>query len=91
MKIKVLVADDQELTRDCLKIVLGRRDDMEVIDAVGTGTDVIRSVRAAVDQRRLFFPSSVPCIIAAPCRAFLNILTVPPRSRVAFCHAEPAC
>ena len=45
MKIKVLVADDQELTRDCLKIVLGRRDDMEVIDAVGTGTDVIRSVR----------------------------------------------
>ena len=45
MKIKVLVADDQELTRDCLKIVLGRRDDMELIDAVGTGTDVIRSVR----------------------------------------------
>ena len=47
MKIKVLVADDQELTRDCLKIVLGRRDDMEVIDAVGTGTDVIRSVETA--------------------------------------------
>ncbi|MDO5132081.1 MAG: response regulator transcription factor [Eubacteriales bacterium] len=43
-KIKVLVADDQELTREGLRIVLEKFEDMEVIDAVRNGTEVIRSV-----------------------------------------------
>ena len=44
-KIKVLIADDQELIRESLKIVLGNRPDMTVTDAVANGREVIRSVR----------------------------------------------
>ena len=43
--IKILIADDQELIRQSLQIVLGARADMEVIDAVADGRQVIRSVR----------------------------------------------
>ena len=43
--IKVLIADDQELIRQSLKIVLDSRDNLEVIDAVGDGQEVIASVR----------------------------------------------
>ena len=45
--IKVMIADDQELIRDSLKIVLSANPDMEVIDTVANGREVIRSVRAA--------------------------------------------
>lgn len=45
--IKVMIADDQELIRDSLKIVLSANLDMEVIDTVANGREVIRSVRAA--------------------------------------------
>lgn len=43
--IKVLIADDQELIRQSLQIVLGSRKDMEVTGAVANGREVIRSVR----------------------------------------------
>lgn len=43
--IKVLIADDQELIRQSLKIVLGLEKDLEVIDVVENGVEVIRSVR----------------------------------------------
>lgn len=43
--IKVLIADDQELIRQSLKIVLGLEKDIEVIDVVENGLEVIRSVR----------------------------------------------
>ncbi len=46
-KIKIVIADDQELIRDSLKIVLSANQDMEVIDTVGDGREVIRSVRSA--------------------------------------------
>lgn len=46
-KIKIVIADDQELIRDSLKIVLSANLDMEVIDTVADGREVIRSVRAA--------------------------------------------
>lgn len=46
-KIKIVIADDQELIRDSLKIVLSNHPDMEVIDTVADGREVIRSVRAA--------------------------------------------
>lgn len=46
-KIKIVIADDQELIRDSLKIVLSNYPDMEVIDTVADGREVIRSVRAA--------------------------------------------
>jgi DNA-binding NarL/FixJ family response regulator len=46
-KIKIVIADDQELIRDSLRIVLSANPDMEVIDTVADGREVIRSVRAA--------------------------------------------
>lgn len=43
--IKVLIADDQELIRQSLGIVLGAEPDIEVIGAVENGREVIRKVR----------------------------------------------
>lgn len=43
--IKILIADDQELIRQSLQIVLGLEHDIEVLDAVENGREVIRSVR----------------------------------------------
>lgn len=43
--IKILIAEDQELIRQSLQIILGTENDIEVIDAVENGTEVIRSVR----------------------------------------------
>lgn len=43
--IKVLIADDQELIRQSLQILLGTEPDIEVIDAVENGKEVIRSIR----------------------------------------------
>ena len=43
--IKVLIADDQELIRQSLQIILGMEKDIEVVDAVENGREVIRSVR----------------------------------------------
>ena len=45
-KIRIVIADDQELIRDSLKIVLSANLDMELIDTVADGREVIRSVRA---------------------------------------------
>lgn len=43
--IKLLIADDQQLIRDSLKIVLGTNDTIEVVGAVSNGVEVIRAVR----------------------------------------------
>lgn len=43
--IKVLIADDQELIRQSLEIVLNSKEHLEVTEAVGNGQEVIRSVR----------------------------------------------
>lgn len=43
--VKVLIADDQELIRESLKIILDSKSDIEVTDAVSDGLEVIRSVR----------------------------------------------
>ena len=43
--IKVLIADDQELIRESLKIILDSKPDIEVTDAVSDGLEVIRSIR----------------------------------------------
>ncbi|WP_416200661.1 MAG: Stage 0 sporulation A-like protein [Thermocaproicibacter melissae] len=43
--IKVLIADDQELIRQSLKIILSSRENLEVVDAVADGQEVIRSIR----------------------------------------------
>ena len=45
-KIKIVIADDQELIRESLKIVLSANPDMEVTDTVAVGREVIRSVLA---------------------------------------------
>ena len=43
--IKVLIADDQELIRQSLKIVLNSRSEFTVTDAVSNGIEVIQSIR----------------------------------------------
>lgn len=46
--IKVLIADDQELLRQSLQIILRAEKDIEITDAVANGREVIRSVRKNV-------------------------------------------
>ena len=43
--IKILIADDQELIRQSLMIILNSENNFEVTDAVANGVEVIRSVR----------------------------------------------
>lgn len=43
--IKILIADDQELIRQSLQILLGTEPEFEVTDAVQNGKEVIRSIR----------------------------------------------
>lgn len=43
--IKILIADDQELIRQSLSIILGNEPDFEVTDTVSNGVEVVRSVR----------------------------------------------
>ena len=43
--IKVLIADDQELIRESLKIVLSSYKDIEVVDAVDDGVAVLESMK----------------------------------------------
>ena len=43
--IKVLIADDQELIRESLKIVLSSYKDIEVVDAVDVGFAVLESMK----------------------------------------------
>ena len=43
--IKVLIADDQELIRQSLSIVLNTKEGIEVTDTVANGQEVIASVR----------------------------------------------
>lgn len=43
--IKVLIADDQELIRESLKIVLNTHEDLQVIDTVEDGFDVLDSLK----------------------------------------------
>ncbi len=42
--VKVLIADDQELIRQSLGIVLGNDPDIEITGAVGDGTEVLKSI-----------------------------------------------
>lgn len=43
--IKILIADDQELIRQSLQILLGTEPEFNVTDAVENGKEVIRSIR----------------------------------------------
>lgn len=45
--IRVLIADDQELIRESLKIVLSAYPDIEVVGAVGDGTEVLEVLSTA--------------------------------------------
>ena len=48
--IKVVIADDQELIRESLKIILGTHDDIQVVGVAGDGSDVLHILeRGAVD------------------------------------------
>lgn len=46
--IKILIADDQELIRESLKIVLDGRENLVVTDTAGNGQEVIQSIRRCV-------------------------------------------
>lgn len=43
--IKILIADDQELIRESLKIILSTKEEFDVIDTVSSGKEVIESIR----------------------------------------------
>lgn len=43
--IKILIADDQELIRESLKIILSTNNEFEVINTVGSGKEVVESIR----------------------------------------------
>lgn len=43
--IKILIADDQELVRQSLQIILGTMPDFEVTESVENGKEIIRSIR----------------------------------------------
>ena len=43
--IKVLIADDQELIRESLKIVLGANEDMEVTGTAENGEEVLSQIK----------------------------------------------
>lgn len=43
--IKILIANDQELIRESLKIILSTNNEFEVIDTVGSGKEVVESIR----------------------------------------------
>ena len=43
--IKVLIADDQELIRESLKIVLGANEDMEVTGIAENGEEVLSQIK----------------------------------------------
>ncbi len=43
--IKILIADDQELIRQSLQILLGTEPEFQITDAVENGKEVIRSIR----------------------------------------------
>ena len=48
--IKVVIADDQELIRESLKIILGTHDDIQVVGVAGDGSDVLHILeREAVE------------------------------------------
>ena len=47
-KIKVLVAEGQELVRKSLEIILGNQDTIELIGAVSNGQEVIRFIRESL-------------------------------------------
>lgn len=47
-KIKVLIAEDQELVRKSLEIILGNQESIELLGAVANGQEVIRFVRNAL-------------------------------------------
>lgn len=46
MTIRLLLADDQELVRSALAVMLGLEDDFEVVATVGRGDEVVAAARA---------------------------------------------
>lgn len=42
--IKILIADDQQLIRDSIKIILESNEDFSVTDTVGNGKEVLSSI-----------------------------------------------
>ena len=46
--IKVMIADDQELIRESLKIVLGTHEDIDVVGTVSDGLEVLKCLEKNV-------------------------------------------
>ena len=55
--IKIMIADDQELIRESLKIILSTQKEFNIISTAVSGKDVIEKVR--VEGTRLFFEMAV--------------------------------
>lgn len=43
--IKILIADDQELIRESLKIILGSHENIEIVDVVSNGYEVLETLK----------------------------------------------
>lgn len=46
--VKILIADDQELIRESLKIILSSVEDFQVIDLVANGNEVLESIKKEI-------------------------------------------
>ena len=64
--IRVLIADDQELIRESLKIVLSAYPDIEVVGAVSDGTEVLEAL-----------PTSKPDVVLMDIRMPKTVFCVP--------------
>ena len=55
--IKVMIADDQELIRESLKIVLSTHEDIDVVDTASDGFEVLKCLEKYVVDVILNFPA----------------------------------
>ena len=65
-KIKIMIADDQELIRDSLSIVLGANADMEVTGLAGNGRELITKLIELIEKGRKALPDVVLMDVRMP-------------------------
>ena len=60
--IKVIIADDQELIRQSLQIVLDLEENIKVLDAVANGNEVLEAIKREEPDVILCLNSMVLCV-----------------------------
>ena len=72
--IRVLIADDQELIRESLKIVLSAYPDIEVVGAVSDGTEVLETLPTSKPDV-ILMDIRMPKMDGIACLKIIQILT----------------